>query len=168
MFQMNEAGTQWEVIEPLAPANNAGSWRQSRNTAAIGPDGDVWRATMSEDVIGALNFQPHVIKRSAGYSFGYADGVRNAIGRRDGGVADADGNIWKGAYISFYSTTHFRIRWVGTRCYVMGNFYSEPQLVNDQLFADYAGDWPYGEGFWVVGGDYLPCASLIYGSIKYP
>ena len=116
---------------------------------------------MSESVVGQLNFEPHVLKHSPGYAYGFADGVRNAIGRKDNGVTDPNGNVWTGGLIEFFSTTHFRIRWVGTKCYVMGNLYNEPQFVNGQLFADYAGEWPYGEGFWVIEGDYVGCGGIL-------
>ena len=155
---MNDDGDQWEIREPIAPASSAGGWRQSRNSAAIGPDGLIYRAMISDIV--SINFEPHVLKHSPGYSFGYANAARKAIGKKDS-WEDPQGNFWSGAYITMFGTTNFRIRWVGNSCYVMGNFYNEPQLVIDQLFADYGGDWPYGEGFYVIKGTYVPCTRFL-------
>lgn len=145
MFQMG--ASDWEVLEALAPASSAGEWRQSRNTADIGPDGNIWRA-MYSDVVG-VDFEPHLIKHSPGFGFGYANAAKPALGEAE--HTDAQGNVWRGCYTSFYSTTHYRIRWQGNVCYVMCNLYIEP--LNGASFPAF----PYGEGIWVVKGSYVPC-----------
>jgi hypothetical protein len=160
LFQL---GADWEVVEALGPGSSSGPWRQSRNSAAIGPDGDVWRGTISDEV-DSVDFEPSVLKHAPGYSFGFANGARKPIGRILG-WEDPQGHIWDGLYTSMFATTNFRIRWVGNTCYIAANLFAEPQLVDDTLLADYGGDWPHGEGFFVLKGTYVPCGGMQYASL---
>lgn len=156
LFQL---AADWEVVEALGPGSSSGPWRQSRNSAAIGPDGDVWRGTISDEV-DDTNFEPSVLKHSPGFSFGFANGARKPIGRIVG-WEDPQGHVWDGLFVVMQATTNYRIRWVGNTCYIAANLYAEPQLVDDTLLADYGGDWPHGEGFFVLRGSYLPCSRFI-------
>ena len=154
--------TDWEIIEATAPPSSAGTWRQTRNSAAIGPDGDVWRGMMSDE-IDATDFEPHVIKHSPGYSFGFANGARKPIGSISAWT-DPQSKVWSGSYVAMSVTTNYRIRWVGSSCYIMACLYIEPQLVDDLLFADsplYPSSWPSGEGFYVIKGTYAPCTRFL-------
>lgn len=159
VWDLFQLGADWELVEAAGPGASAGSWRQSRNSAAIGPDGDLWRGMISDDVASAVNFQPHVLKHSPGYGFGFADAERKPIGRIVS-WEDPQGHVWSGSYVLMFATTNFRIRWVGNTCYIAANLYIEPQFVDDTLFADYGGDWPFGEGFYVLRGNYLPCRTF--------
>lgn len=142
--------TDWQYLESQGPANMAGLWRQGRNTAAIGPDGDIYRGIWT-DIVG-LDFLPHVIKHSPGFGSQYAVATKTDIGEAD--AIDALAQTWIGTYVQQFSTTHLRIRWNGSKCYMMGNFFAEP--VNAGALGN-----PYGEGFWVVKGAYVPCGGNV-------
>lgn len=162
MYQMNDAGTQWEHLDNvLAPPSSAADWRQSRNTTAIGPDGDIWRGMMADEVGTAFNFEPHVVKNADGYSFGYANGSRKPMGRIVP-YTDPQGNVWSdGLYIQMSASANCRIRWSGNTCYIATNLFVEPGLVNGQDFDTYAGTWPVGEGLYVLKGTYVPCGGNV-------
>lgn len=165
MFQMNDAGDQWEILVPgTAPPSSAGPWRQSRNSADIGPDGEIFRALMTDQV--NLDFTPNVVKRSTGYAFGYADASVRHIGELTN-YQDANGISWLGAYVSMNATTNLRIRWSGAQWYVITQVFTEPLNVLDIPEDD--GDSPFGEGVFVFRGTYVPCTrTYFYGSIKRP
>lgn len=151
MIALKADRSDWELLEDIAPASSAGPWRQMRNQAAIGPDGDIYRVMMSDSI--DTNFEPHVIKHSPGYAFGFANAARKAIGDID--YTDAQGQVWEGATIFFEATTHFRIRWAGNSCYVMGAFFVE--AMNGETMPD----WPNADGVFIVKGSYVPCAGPI-------
>ena len=79
MYQMNDDGDQWEPIENNPPST-AGAWRQGRNRAAIGPDGLVYRAMISE-VDTNINFLPRMTKHSPGYGAGWSNAIKSEIGQ---------------------------------------------------------------------------------------
>lgn len=152
MFQMNDSNDQWELLEPdTGPPASAGPWRQSRNSAAIGPDGEIYRAVMSDHI--QFDFFPHVIKHSPQYGFGYADACRRHIG--EGVTQDANGLTWNGVYAVMGATANYRIRWVGNTCYVIVSLYAEPLNVLDLPEDD--GDLPHADGVFVFKGVYTPC-----------
>jgi hypothetical protein len=137
---MNDDGDQWEVYEPFASGSVTGTWNQSRNTAAIGPDGEVYAArfTTMWDF-----FEPQLMKTSPGYLAGFSVAGVPALGEA------AAPNPW----IPFmFSTTHFRIRIVGATAYVLA------MLFPNEIDADtgaYSGD--YGEGWYMFKLDYTDC-----------
>jgi len=139
MFVMNENNDQWELLEAIAPASSAGPWRQVRNSGAIGPDGDPWRAEMSDSL--RLADEPHILKHSPGYGFGFVNGAKKAIGEL----------ATKERFISYFASAGYRLRWVGTTCYIMGNFSTQPFDDTDDEFA---------EGFFVFRGTYVPCVQI--------
>ena len=147
MFQFG--ASDWEYLESLAPASVAGPWRQSRNHSAIGPDGDIYRATMSDTL--SLNFEPHIIKHSPGYGPDYAVATTAPIGKLD--ATDALAQTWEGVYVEMLATSNYRIRWNGNNCYIMGNFFTE--AANGAALGN-----PYGEGMWVIRGSYVPCGAF--------
>lgn len=116
---------------------------------------------MADESGSTINWEPHVIKNADGYSFGYANASRKPPGR----IApwtDPQGNVWSdGLYISMSGTTNVRIRWVGNTCYMLLSLFVEPRLVNGDDFDVYAGDWPTGEGFYVLRGTYVPCTRFL-------
>jgi hypothetical protein len=145
MFQFG--ASDWEYLESTAPASAAGPWRQSRNRAALGPDGDIYRAVFSDTL--EINFEPHVLKHSPGYEPGYAVATTVPIGKLDS--VDAQAETWEGVYVEELATAHYRIRWNGDACYVMGSFSTEP--------ANIVTGSPYGEGVFVLRGNYVPCGA---------
>jgi len=58
-------------------------------------------------------------------------------------------------------TTNVRIRWVGSKCYMALNLIVEPKLTDGDDFDTYPGDWPSGEGFYVLRGTYQPCGGVV-------
>ena len=141
MVQMNDAETQWEVIDAEAPPTVAGQWRQGYNTAAIGPDGEIYRGGMF-DTTNSVEFEPKVLKRSPGYAVGYAVASTKAIGEE--------------AYFApfMFSTTMYRIRIVGEKLYYMSSLYVESMAYG-------TGDLRWGEGIYVTEATYTPCDAFV-------
>jgi hypothetical protein len=157
MFKMNDAGDQWELLEPtsVAPPSSAGPWRQTRNSAAIGPDGEIYRATFSDHF--DSDFWPWVVKHSPGYGYGYADACVKHIG--ESVTTDAQGNDWEGVFASMEATANHRIRWQGNNVYVICSLFTEPFNVNDIPEDD--GDSPSADGVFIFKGTYVPCETFV-------
>lgn len=149
VLRLNAGGTQWELLNDIAPGNVSGPWRQSRNTAAIGPDGEVYRALMS-DTVAAVLFEPKVIKTAGGHLAGYAVAGVPAMGERP---TAGDDMTWQ-PYM--YGTTLYRIRIVGRDAYVMVNLFTERYDHATQT----AGP-DFADGVFIFKLSYAPCTPHI-------
>jgi hypothetical protein len=142
VLQMNDGGTQWEPVSDAAPGDVTGGWRESRNTAAIGPDGEVYRA-MFMDSADVVNFEPKIAKTAPGFAADFSVATSVSMG--------------EGAWQPWmFATTNYRIRIVGQDAYVMCNL-----QVQDW---DYDTDtWPgnQGEGIYVFKLTYSDCVTFV-------
>lgn len=145
MYQMNNAGTQWEPIE-TSPPSVAGPWRQARNTSAIGPDGNVYRCMWS-DWHATAPYLGIDIPRITKHSPGYGPGWSNAVRREWGQVTDKV-FPWQGGQ---YSTANMRLRIVGDSAYVMMNAFTESAGVD-------FGEDEWADAIYVFKLDAVACA----------
>ena len=141
VLQMNDAGTQWEPLNQIGPGDMTGQWRQSRNTAAIGPDGEVYRAMMMSTT-GFNEFEPKIAKTCAGFGPGFALATNVSVGGQNDPV-------W---WAQMHSTANYRIRIVGQVAYVIAVLYAEEY---DPDTDTYTGN--VGEGMYVFRLPYSPC-----------
>ena len=145
VLKLNDDGDAWEPYNDIAPGSVSGDWRQSRNTAAIGPDGEVYRALMSEHNLGT-DFYPKIVKTTDGYLAGFAV----ASGPQTG-EATGPNPTWQ---VYMNATANYRIRIVGQVAYVMGNF---EVWTYDHDVGDSSGFDEFSNGFFVFRCTYVPC-----------
>lgn len=142
VLKMNDAGTQWEPLNPLVPASVVGDWNETRNTAVVGPDGEVYAAratTLSGSGSTAVDsfFDPKLFKTSDGYLGGFS-----VAGAPAWGEVTNTGLPWM-TFID--GTAHYRIRFAGQVPYVMNNLF--PNEIEAD-FVSYTG--AYGEGLYIT------------------
>lgn len=118
---------QWAPLESFAPASIAGNWNQGRNTAAIGPGGEIYACRASSmSGLGAIHgdafFTPMVFAHTPGFDCNYAQ-----VGVPFMGEAVTP-HVWM-PYI--FGTAHNRIRFAGNTPYVMTNL--DPQELTDDF-----------------------------------
>lgn len=145
VWQLNDDGDQWELFDPDWPASTAMPWRQSRNTARVGPDGEVYRAMWAETVFNEVVFEPKVAKTCPGYNTGFASAPRNGAGEG----ATEDGAVKWQVYLQ--GTYHVPIKFAGGFAYTGWSVYAEGQ--------DADGDWngSYCDGLYVFKMPYQAC-----------
>jgi hypothetical protein len=147
VWRMNDDGDQWELFNEDFPASTATPWRQYRNQAAIGPDGEIYRFTMGETFAYDNNFEPKIAKTSPGFNTGFAIATRNGIGEG----ATEDGAVRWGVYN--WASSNMAICFAGTTCYVM-------MLIETyQSNGDGTSSDDFGEGFFVFKLPYVPCVA---------
>lgn len=152
VWQLNDAADQWELFNPDYPADTAGPWRQSRNTARIGPDGEIYRAMWSESLANVVEFEAKIIKTSPGFNTGFAMGQRNAVGEE----ATEDGaDRWVGF---MYSTTHAIIKFAGGTAYTSWNMYAEGTIYDASGEETWTGTW--ADAIYVFKHSYVPCSQF--------
>lgn len=145
VWQMNDGGTQWEPLNDRGPGDMAGGWTASRGWAAIGPDGEVFRA-MSIATKGEADFEPKIAKTCVGYGAGFAIATTAACG-------DTTPTTW---WPQIGDASNYRLRIVGQTAYVIVNLLVEEY---DPDTDTYTGDT--GEGVFVFRLLYDPCSVFV-------
>lgn len=151
VWVMESGGTDWEIWNDEFPGVAALLWRETRNSSALGPDGEVYRAMISEAIPTDFTFIPKIAKTSPGYNVGFASALRRAFGEDPDNPSGAE--RWE-AWMQ--ATANVRIRIVGNKAWVMADLFTEGE--NDSTNS-YGG--AFGEGFYVFELTYVPCGGNI-------
>jgi hypothetical protein len=156
VWVMNDGGTQWELYNPDFPGKSAGPWRQSRNSSAMGPDGEIYRAMWSESISSLVNYEPKILKSSPGFSLGFAMAGVPAIME----TATEDGANRTNRWVMYqFSTTNNPIK-------IVGDFAYTAWCADTQL--DDGGSGQFADGIFVLKMPYVSCIQFVYGDIKRP
>lgn len=161
VWKMNDSGDQWELFNSDFPASTAGPWRQSRNTSAIGPDGEVYRAMWSETFRSVVVYAPKIIKTSPGFNTGFAMAHSNGAGE---GATEDGADRWQ---LYNFATSNVPIKFAGGFAYTSWNVYAEGTIYDASGVETPTGTW--ADAIYVFKHPYVPCVrTYLYGSIKRP
>ena len=158
MFQMNDDGDQWEILEPDTPrppqSVRGGSRGTAQPSARTEISGELCGLTSTTKLTGSRTSA----KSSPGFGIGYAQGAKNQIG--EGTSVDAQSRTWEGVQVSLESTSNYRIRWAGNACYVMACCFTQPLNVAS-MTPDGDGDFPEADGIFIFKSSYVPCSRFL-------